>query len=432
MTGVLSDAQRTTLYAQGIDTITARSDVSGPVITTHAPVPAMAGLDGDHVVYRGVEPVSIDAGQNVSVTAPGSLTALSVKVVNPEANDQIGIAPSEHVRLLSDTVQIDGADVAVFNYATDTELYFLIANTTTPAQIQQLIRALTFTNTNGAITGSRSIDVGLEDVYNRSQMVHVTVDPGLPIPPNQRPTDITLDTSSISELSPVGSPVGTLTTQDPDQGNTFTYMLVDDAGGRFAIKDGRIVVADGIKLDYEQATTHTVKVRATDQGSLFVERSFVIHVGDVATEITSGSAGNDKIVGGRGNDKLGGGLGNDTLVGGLGNDVLTGGKGQDVFVFDARANARTNHDRIADFSVKDDTIQLDHAVFTKLQVGALKKGAFFTGLAAHDKDDRIIFDKLHGKILYDQDGAGGHAAVEIVKLDHPSKLVLTYKDFYVI
>src|SRR4051794_19088120 len=40
MTGVLSDAQRTTLYAQGIDTITARSDVSGPVITTHAPVPA--------------------------------------------------------------------------------------------------------------------------------------------------------------------------------------------------------------------------------------------------------------------------------------------------------------------------------------------------------------------------------------------------------
>jgi undecaprenyl diphosphate synthase len=43
-----------------------------------------------------------------------------------------------------------------------------------------------------------------------------------------------------------------------------------------------------------------------------------------------------------------------------------------------------------------------------------------------------IFNKLNGKILYDQDGIGGHAAIEIAKLDKAAKLVLTAKDFFVL
>jgi Ca2+-binding RTX toxin-like protein len=112
---------------------------------------------------------------------------------------------------------------------------------------------------------------------------------------------------------------------------------------------------------------------------------------------------------------------------------LTGNAGKDAFVFDTRPNARTNLDKIVGFSVKDDTILLDNGVFTKIgRDGLLKKGAFHIGAAAHDKDDRIIFNKAAGEILYDQDGTGAKAAVVIAKLDNASKLALTFKDFFVI
>ena len=42
-----------------------------------------------------------------------------------------------------------------------------------------------------------------------------------------------------------------------------------------------------------------------------------------------------------------------------GNDVLIGGKGKDVFVFATALNKATNLDKITDFNVKDDSIQLE-------------------------------------------------------------------------
>ena len=129
--------------------------------------------------------------------------------------------------------------------------------------------------------------------------------------------------------------------------------------------------------------------------------------------------------------------GNDKLSGGLGNDVLTGGTGQDIFVFDAKlsktnaANKKANLDKIVDFSVPDDTIHLAKSVFTKLaKKGALAKGAFYAGSAAHDKDDRVIYNKKTGALFYDQDGNGSHAAIQFATLS--KNLKLNHKDFFVI
>ncbi|RDI55130.1 glycoside hydrolase family 113 [Microvirga subterranea] len=135
-------------------------------------------------------------------------------------------------------------------------------------------------------------------------------------------------------------------------------------------------------------------------------------------------------------DKLVGGGGNDRLSGKLGKDVLTGGVGKDVFVFDTKPNKKTNLDTITDYSVADDTIWLDNAVFKKLgkgsasKPGALKKGFFKVADKAKDGNDYLVYNKKTGILYYDADGSGAGKAVEIAKLS--KNLKLTAADFFVV
>ena len=64
-------------------------------------------------------------------------------------------------------------------------------------------------------------------------------------------------------------------------GDTATFTLVDDAGGRFAISGSNLVVADGSLIDREAASSHTVIVRVTDAHGLAYEETFTIAIGDV-------------------------------------------------------------------------------------------------------------------------------------------------------
>ena len=101
-----------------------------------------------------------------------------------------------------------------------------------------------------------------------------------------------------------------------------------------------------------------------------------------------GMTGHDTLRGDAGSDIVKGGTGNDSLNGGLGNDRLTGGAGNDNFVFNTAIPVRSpntaNVDRIADFNVGNDTIQLDNAIFKGLAGGPLKAAAFKLGSAATD------------------------------------------------
>lgn len=152
-----------------------------------------------------------------------------------------------------------------------------------------------------------------------------------------------------------------------------------------------------------------------------------------------GNAANNTLKGSLGDDKLSGGAGNDTLIGGRGSDVLTGGKGRDAFVFD-RSPHRYDFefgddgpdiDRIADFSVRDDTIHLKTAVFTEVGPrGRLKADAFYRGAEAHDSSDRILYDKATGYLHYDPDGTGPQASTTFARLK--AGLAVTAHDFLVI
>jgi Tol biopolymer transport system component len=157
--------------------------------------------------------------------------------------------------------------------------------------------------------------------------------------------------------------------------------------------------------------------------------------GEAGNDVINGDSGANILIGGKGNDVLKGGAGNDKLYGGLGKDVLSGGVGKDTFVFDTKANKKTNLDKITDYVVKDDTIWLDNKYFTKLGKGTVSKPGklnkkFFSLDKAKDKDDTLIYVKKTGVLSYDADGSGAKAAVEIATLKKGLKM--TAADFFII
>ena len=119
-----------------------------------------------------------------------------------------------------------------------------------------------------------------------------------------------------------------------------------------------------------------------------------------------GGAGSDIVVGDGGANTLVGLGGNDSLFGLDGSDALVGGAGADRFYFVTALNAATNVDTITDFEVGIDDMMLDHSVFAGLAPGALAAGAFNTGTAATQADDRIIYNLATGALLFDADGSG--------------------------
>jgi len=100
---------------------------------------------------------------------------------------------------------------------------------------------------------------------------------------NEAPIDITLSTASISENAGADATVSTLSTTDPDAGNTFTYTLVVGTGstdnGSFNISGSSLRATDS--FDFETKSSYTIRIRSTDQNGLFVEKAFAIQVVNV-------------------------------------------------------------------------------------------------------------------------------------------------------
>lgn len=96
------------------------------------------------------------------------------------------------------------------------------------------------------------------------------------------PTDIVLSPASVAETSPVGTVVGALSATDPDAGETFTFELLENAGGLFSIDGANLVVAGA--LDYETATSHPILVQVTDSDGNFYREAITVGVIDFNVE----------------------------------------------------------------------------------------------------------------------------------------------------
>ncbi|MGH6734564.1 MAG: DUF4347 domain-containing protein [Methyloceanibacter sp.] len=173
--------------------------------------------------------------------------------------------------------------------------------------------------------------------------------------------------NSVKEGAATGTLAGFTALAIDGSGETVTYSLVNNAGGRFQIDSttGVVTVANGgAALDFETAKSHTITIRATSDDGSFTQQPITIAVGNIspenftgtnASETINGNSDVNTISGLGGNDTLRGFANKDTLIGGKGRDTLFGGADADRFDFNSiKESVRgSKRDKIMDFGGKD-------------------------------------------------------------------------------
>ncbi|MDB5336610.1 MAG: regulatory domain of in-like proprotein convertase, partial [Planctomycetaceae bacterium] len=99
---------------------------------------------------------------------------------------------------------------------------------------------------------------------------------------NNAPTSLNLSSTVVTENQPVGTVVGTFSTQDSDPGNTFTYSLTAGTGdtnnSSFQIVGNQLRTS--ASFDFESVAEYSIRVESTDQDGLSVAAIFHISVQD--------------------------------------------------------------------------------------------------------------------------------------------------------
>ncbi len=213
-------------------------------------------------------------------------------------------------------------------------------------------------------------------------------------------------------------------------GNAGANILNGGAGADSLIGDSGndVYIVDNVRDVVTETSTLTTEIDTVKSSKSFILAANVENLTLTGTAAINGTGNelNNVLTGNKRFNELRAGAGDDIMDGGLGKDVLTGGDGQDIFQLLNRSK-----DTITDFSVIDDTIQLENSVFTKLTAtGVLNADNFKIGAAATDVNDYVIYNNDTGALFYDANGSGAGGATQIAVLG--INLALTYADFFVI
>lgn len=139
-----------------------------------------------------------------------------------------------------------------------------------------------------------------------------------------------------------------------------------------------------------------------------------------------GFAVDTHIFGADSNDTIKAREGEERIDGGLGKDKLWGKGSADTFAFSTSLGTG-NVDIVKDFKPgQGDRIALDRDIFKKIGP-TLDDREFYAAdgaTAAHDRNDRIIYDTKSGKLYFDMDGdrPGGHDPIQFATLAHKPAL----------
>jgi len=111
---------------------------------------------------------------------------------------------------------------------------------------------------------------------------------------NEAPTNLALSSSSISENVPTGTTIGTLSSTDPDSGDTFTYSLVDGGSypdnASFSISGSSLRSA--VVFNFESKSSYSIRVRTTDAGGLTYDKTLTITITNVTISVTASATTN--------------------------------------------------------------------------------------------------------------------------------------------
>ncbi|MBR1212046.1 VCBS domain-containing protein [Bradyrhizobium sp. JYMT SZCCT0180] len=316
-----------------VGTLSGTDPDAGDILTFSVVNPnGMFAINGNDLVVAG--PIDYEAGasQQVTVRVTDASGATYDKLFN------IGVTDANDAPTV-----ISGATGSVAeNAATSTVVYQAVAsdqdaagpNSTIAWSLAGTDAAAFDIDATGQVTLRNSADYELKNSYS----INVVATDGGTLSStravtisvtnvNEAPTNIGLSGDTIAEGSANGTVVGTLSDVDPDAGDSATYTLTGNAGGRFAVSNGQIVVAGA--LDFETATSHQITVRVTDGGGNTFDKNFTIGVADVTGVTLSGGSDDNTLIGTSEADTLNGLGGNDLLKGLAGNDSLDGGLGFD-------------------------------------------------------------------------------------------------------
>jgi hypothetical protein len=109
--------------------------------------------------------------------------------------------------------------------------------------------------------------------------------------------DISISASSVAEESPVGTAVGTLSTNDPNPANQYVFSLVTGSGSSdnasFTINGSSLLT--NTLFDFEAKSTYNIRVRATAPDNTFFEKALTISITDVTGPPTNLTLSNDSV-----------------------------------------------------------------------------------------------------------------------------------------
>ena len=236
--------------------------------------PVFNGLDGTPTYIEDGAAVQLDADVTISDIerdalngGNGDYTASVLTLqrnggANPE--DVFTIPSGGNLTVAGGNIFVGGNLMAGFGYSGG-QLSLIFANSgtvPTTALVSEVLQAITYSNSNtGNPPASVQIDYTLNDANSGTQgsggsgvangSINVTI-----TPVNDVPTDISLSNSSVNENTDTGSgySVGTLTSTDPDTGDSHSYAVVGGADmGVFSIGGAgldELILTDGV-LDFE-------------------------------------------------------------------------------------------------------------------------------------------------------------------------------------
>jgi len=192
--------------------------------------------------------------------APTSLTLSSSDVAEGYAPPPVGtITVTDPDADDSHTLTVSGTDSDLFEIASD------------QLKLRSGVRASYETKSSYNITVTATDSGGL----SKSQDFTIAV-----AEVNEAPTDITISGNSIVENS-AGFAVGTITVTDPDAGDSHTLTVSGTDANLFEIASDQLKLRSGVSADYENKSSYSVTVKATDSGGLSKSQDFTIDVTDV-------------------------------------------------------------------------------------------------------------------------------------------------------
>jgi Cadherin domain/RTX calcium-binding nonapeptide repeat (4 copies) len=114
---------------------------------------------------------------------------------------------------------------------------------------------------------------------------------------NDQPTDISLSNSSVDENEPAGTTVGTLSTTDPDTGDSHTHALVSGPGDtdNTSFQISGDTLQTNAQFDFETKSSYMIRVRTDDGNGGTFEKALTISITNANDAPTNISLSNNAV-----------------------------------------------------------------------------------------------------------------------------------------